>query len=237
MSSLQLRPGHWLLRCPLCKSGFTGTAGALACRNGHSFDLARQGYVDLRLGRRRRPTAGGDSPSQLWHRAQFLDAGHLGTLTTTIVRHIERSAPRPRHVLDAGSGTGHHIARIAAQMPGSTISLGLDISKDAVRQAARRWPTPAFAVTDLWGEWPVHDAAADLVINIFAPKNFPEMRRVLRPGGWLAVAYPGPDHLIELRDRFGLRHGGRWDPSGSPPVPWPDGGSRGSAAPRWWAGR
>jgi len=89
-------------------------------------------------------------------------------------------------------------------MPGSTVSLGLDISKDAVRQAARRWPTPAFAVTDLWGEWPVHDAAADLVINIFAPKNFPEMRRVLRPGGWLAVAYPGPDHLIELRDRFGL---------------------------------
>ena len=204
MSSLQLRPGHWLLRCPLCKSGFTATAGALACRNGHSFDLARRGYVNLLLGRRRRPAAGGDSPSQLRHRAQFLDAGHLGTLTTTIVRHIERSAPRPQHVLDAGSGTGHHIARIAAQMPGSTISLGLDISKDAVRQAARRWPTPAFAVTDLWGEWPIHDAAADLVINIFAPKNFPEMRRVLRPGGWLAVAYPGPDHLIELRDRFGL---------------------------------
>jgi len=82
--------------------------------------------------------------------------------------------------------------------------LGLDISKDAARQAARRWPGPAFAVADLWGEWPVHDAAIDLVISIFAPKNFPEMARVLRPGGWLAVAYPGPDHLIELRNRFGL---------------------------------
>jgi 23S rRNA (guanine745-N1)-methyltransferase len=62
MSSLQLRPGHWLLRCPLCKSGFTAAAGALACRNGHSFDLARQGYVNLLPGRRRRPAAGGDSP-------------------------------------------------------------------------------------------------------------------------------------------------------------------------------
>jgi 23S rRNA (guanine745-N1)-methyltransferase len=62
----------------------------------------------------------------------------------------------------------------------------------------------AFAVADLWGERPVHDAAIDLIISIFAPKNFPEMARVLRPGGWLAVACPGPDHLIELRDRFGL---------------------------------
>jgi SAM-dependent methyltransferase len=63
---------------------------------------------------------------------------------------------------------------------------------------------PAFAVADLWAEWPVHDAVTDLVMSIFAPKNFAEMARVLRPGGWLVVAYPGPDHLIELRDRFGL---------------------------------
>jgi SAM-dependent methyltransferase len=142
--------------------------------------------------------------SQLGHRAQFLDAGHLGTLTTTIVRQIERSVGDPSHVLDAGSGTGHHVARIASSLPSSVISLGLDISKDAARQAARRWPTTAFAVADLWSEWPVHDAATDLVISIFAPKNFPEMGRVLRPGGWLVVTYPGPDHLIELRDRFRL---------------------------------
>ena len=50
----------------------------------------------------------------------------------------------------------------------------------------------------------MHDAAADLVVSIFAPKNFPEMARVLRHGGWLALAYPGPEHMIELRDRFGL---------------------------------
>jgi 23S rRNA (guanine745-N1)-methyltransferase len=50
----------------------------------------------------------------------------------------------------------------------------------------------------------VHGAGIDLLVSVFAPKNFPEMARVLRPGGRLAVAYPGPDHLIELRDRFGL---------------------------------
>ena len=50
----------------------------------------------------------------------------------------------------------------------------------------------------------MHDAVTDLVVSIFAPKNFLEMARVLRCGGWLALVYPGPEHLIELRDRFGL---------------------------------
>ena len=209
MSSLQSRPGHWLLRCPLCKTGLTPAAGAFVCRNGHSFDIAGEGYVNLLSGRSRRPAAGGDSSPQLRHRTQFLGAGHLDALTTRIVRQAERSARDTQQVLDAGSGTGHHLARIAAKLPGSVIGLGLDISKTATRQAARRWPSVAFAVADLWAEWPVRYKAVDLVVSIFAPKNFPEMARVLRPGGWLALAYPGPEHLIELRDRFGLlrQHG------------------------------
>jgi 23S rRNA (guanine745-N1)-methyltransferase len=209
VSSLQSRPGHWLLRCPLCKSRFTAAAGAFVCRNGHSFDLAREGYVNLLSGGSRHPAAGGDSAPQLRHRAQFLGAGHLGALTSTIVRQVERSKRGAQHFVDAGSGTGHHLARIAARLPGSVIGLGLDISKTAMRQAARRWPSVAFAVADLWAEWPVRDEAVDLVVSIFAPKNFPEMARVLRPGGWLALAYPGAEHLVELRDRFGLlrQHG------------------------------
>jgi 23S rRNA (guanine745-N1)-methyltransferase len=204
VSSLQSRPGHWLLRCPLCKSGFTAAAGALVCRNGHSFDLAREGYVNLLCGGSHHPAAGGDSSPQLRHRTQFLGAGHLDALTTTIVRQVEGSARSTRHVLNAGSGTGHHLARTAARLPGPVICLGIDISKTATRQAARRWPSVAFAVADLWAEWPVRDEAVDLVLSMFAPKNFPEMARVLRPGGWLALAHPGPEHLIELRDRLGL---------------------------------
>jgi 23S rRNA (guanine745-N1)-methyltransferase len=204
VSSLQIRPGHWLLRCPLCKSGFIGAAGALVCRSGHSFDLAREGYVNFLSGRRSRAAAGGVSLAQLQNRARSLDAGHLDALATTIAGQITRPVRGPHHIVDAGSGTGHHLARIAARLPGFVVGLGLDISKDAARLAARRWPTPAVAVADLWAEWPMHDAAIDLVVSIFAPKNFPEMARVLRPGGWLVVAYPGPDHLIELRNRFRL---------------------------------
>jgi 23S rRNA (guanine745-N1)-methyltransferase len=93
--------------------------------------------------------------------------------------------------LDVGSVSGHHLARTVQALQQPVVGLGLDISRDAVRQAARRWPMLVFAVADLLTEWPVQDTALDLVISIFAPNNFPEAARVLRPGGWLAVTYPG----------------------------------------------
>jgi 23S rRNA (guanine745-N1)-methyltransferase len=208
VSPLIPRPGHRLLRCPICRHELTAAAGALVCRNRHSFDLAREGYVNLLRGRRRRPAAGGDSHEQLRHRAAFLDAGHLDAIVATIVGHVEQASTKPPFgewcVLDAGSGTGHHLARIATALSPPAVGLGLDISKDATRQAARRWRSLAFAVADLWTEWPVRNAAVDLLISVFAPKNFAEAARVLRPGGWLAVAYPGADHMVELRDHFGL---------------------------------
>ena len=91
MSSLQPRPAHRLLRCPLCKAGFTAAAGALVCRNRHSFDLAREGYVNLLPSGRHRAVAGGGS-AQLRHRAEFLDEGHFDAIAATIVEHIEPSA-------------------------------------------------------------------------------------------------------------------------------------------------
>jgi 23S rRNA (guanine745-N1)-methyltransferase len=153
---------------------------------------------------------------QLRHRAAFLDAGYFDPIAATIAEHVQQSEAEAAlgrwRILDAGSGTGHHLARIAEALPPPVAGIGLDISREAARQASRRWPRLAFAVADLWSEWPVQDAAVDLVISIFAPKNFPETARVLRPGGWLAMAYPGADHIAELRDRFGLMR--RHEPAG-----------------------
>jgi 23S rRNA (guanine745-N1)-methyltransferase len=201
------RLGHRLLRCPICWLDLTVTAGALACRNRHSFDVAREGYVNLLRAGRRPAAAGGDGPDQLRHRAVFLGAGYFDALAATVARHLE-TAVTPRggrwRVVDAGSGTGQHLARLDLLLGGRVIGLGLDISKAAIRQAAGRSPASAFAVADLWAAWPVRDRVADLVLNAFAPKNFAEMARVLRPGGALALVYPGPRHLAELEHRFGL---------------------------------
>ena len=208
MAPLSPRPGHGLLRCPICRLDLAAAAGALACRNRHNFDLAREGYVNLLRGRQRRPSAGGDSCEQLQHRELFLQAGHFDPVAATIVTCVQRSAAKPAarcwRVVDAGSGTGYHLGRIAATLHAPVVGLGLDIAREAARRAARRWPEHAFAVADLWAEWPIRDAAADLVISIFAPKNFAETGRVLGPGGWVAVVYPGPDHLVELKHPFAL---------------------------------
>jgi 23S rRNA (guanine745-N1)-methyltransferase len=200
------RPGHGLLRCPVCRLDLlASTAGALVCGNRHGFDLARDGYVNLLDGRRRSLIARGDSAEQLGHRTAFLEAGHFNPVASAIAAHVVHAAPvEGWRVLDAGCGTGHHLAGVSAALRAPVIGLGFDIARTAARRAARQWRELAFAVADVWAEWPVRDEAADLVLSIFAPKNFAEMSRVLRPGGWLALAYPGPNHLAELVDRFGL---------------------------------
>jgi 23S rRNA (guanine745-N1)-methyltransferase len=213
VAPLAPRPGHGLLRCPICGLELTAEAGALTCRNRHSVDIAHEGYVNLLRSVRRRPAARGDGPEQLRHRASFLERGHFDALEATIAEHVQEAGTTLPdghwRAIDAGCGTGHHLARFAAALDAPVIGLGLDIASEAARRAARRWPAFAFAVADLWAEWPVHDGAADLVIKIFAPKNFTETARVLRPGGWIAVVYPGPNHLVELSQRFALmrQHG------------------------------
>jgi len=208
VAPLPPRPGHRLLRCPICRLGLAARGGALVCGNGHSFDLAREGYVNLLPGVRRLPAAGGDGFAQLQRRSAFLDAGHFDFITAEIAERLQHtevgSAGGGRQVLDAGCGTGHHLARIVAALGPGMTGLGLDISVAAARLSARRWPGLAFAVADLWSEWPVHDSAVDLVLNIFAPRNFAETARVLRPGGWLALVYPETNHLIELRRGYRL---------------------------------
>jgi 23S rRNA (guanine745-N1)-methyltransferase len=205
------RAGHGLLRCPVCRADLTGAPDALVCANRHRFDLARDGYVNLTVGRRPRAAAAGDTAEQLGHRAAFLDAGHFDPAIATLARQLAEDGA-PLRVLDAGCGTGHHLARVIDALSGAlcgvlsgpTIGLGLDIAVAAARGAARRWRAHAFAVADLWAAWPVRDQAIDVVISSFAPKNFAETARVLRPGGRLAVIHPGPEHLIELVRRFGL---------------------------------
>jgi 23S rRNA (guanine745-N1)-methyltransferase len=207
------RPGFGLLRCPVCRLDLAASSGALACANRHSFDIAREGYVNLLRSAPRRPAEGGDSPEQLHHRAQFLEAGHFAAVAPAIVARLRQAcaaaASGSWRVLDAGCGTGYHFAAVAASLGEAApdipvVGLGLDIARGAARLAARRWTGLSFAVADLWAEWPVRDAAVDLVLSMFAPKNFGETARVLRPGGWLAIVYPGTGHLAELGQRFGL---------------------------------
>jgi 23S rRNA (guanine745-N1)-methyltransferase len=106
-------------------------------------------------------------------------------------------------VLDAGGGTGAHLAGVLDRAP-DAVGLVLDASRYAARRAARSHPRAMAVVADSWARWPVKDAALDRVLVVFAPRNGAETARVLRPDGRLVVVTPAADHLAELVGPLGL---------------------------------
>jgi 23S rRNA (guanine745-N1)-methyltransferase len=192
------------LRCPVCGGGLGRAGAALRCGLGHSFDIARQGYVNLTTGRM--PHAG-DTAEMITARAAFLDAGHYDVIAEALAGAAGERAgaegARAGLVVDAGTGTGRYLSAVLDGLP-DRVGLGLDVSKAALRRAARAHPRAGAALADLWRPLPLADASAALVLNVFAPRNGPEFRRVLRPDGALLVVTPAADHLVELVEALGL---------------------------------
>jgi 23S rRNA (guanine745-N1)-methyltransferase len=191
------------LRCPNCSSPLATAAGGgqrlLRCPRGHSFDIAKQGYATLTAGRTPHT---GDSAGMVADREAFLAAGHYAFIAEALAA---AAAGAEGLVVDAGTGTGYYLARVLDAAP-AAVGLGLDVSKPALRRAAKAHPRAATARADIWRPLPLADASAALVLNAFAPRNGPEFRRVLSPGGALLVVTPAADHLSELIDAFGLIH-------------------------------
>jgi 23S rRNA (guanine745-N1)-methyltransferase len=191
-----------LLACPACGAALTAAGAALRCPSGHSFDVARQGYVSLLPGDAR---PGGDTPAMVAAREAFLAAGHFAPVLAAVGAAAQgalASGP-PGGVLDLGAGTGRLLAQVLDRTP-ERVGLALDRSPAAARRAARAHPRLGAAVCDVWRGLPVRSGTAALVLNVFAPRNGPEIGRALHPRGSLVVASPTPRHLRELIVPLGL---------------------------------
>ena len=196
-----------LLACPICNSTFTQHNGTLQCTHMHTFDIAREGYVNLL--RKQQP---GDNAEMLLARRQFLGKGYyldlVHTLNTLLATALQDMAlGRAARILDAGCGEGYYLGQVyhyfhARQRPVACI--GLDISKRAVRMAAKQYCDVSFVVANSKERLVFVDNAFDIVLNIFAPRNAAEFARVLSPGGVLLVVIPGPSHLAQVREQFHL---------------------------------
>ncbi|MEV6620798.1 putative RNA methyltransferase [Amycolatopsis sp. NPDC051106] len=182
------------LRCSVCGTPLEAVDRTLRCENSHSFDLARQGYVNLLHARI--PAGTADTAPMVAARADFLASESYRPLADELARVC---AEADGLVIDAGAGTGYYLAHVLEAAPAAW-GLALDVSAVALRRAARAHPRLGAAVWNLWEPWPVGDEVASAVLNVFAPRNGPEFHRVLRPGGLLTVASPDPDHLRELGD-------------------------------------
>jgi 23S rRNA (guanine745-N1)-methyltransferase len=185
-----------------------------ACVNGHRFDRAKEGYVNLLLAQHRNSKQPGDDKQMVLARRTFLSQGHYAplaqALSELIVKHMAQDNEQ-LSLFDAGCGEGYYLDAILASLPGinglagqdkqlaEMVSVaGVDISKAAVGKAAKRMPQGQFAVGSTFA-LPLFDDSQDAVIQVFAPSDPQEIARVLKSDGvWITVD-PAPRHLFELK--------------------------------------
>lgn len=184
-----------LFACPLCRAPLTRDATTLVCIEKHRFDIAREGYVNLFPAHHRSSRNPGDEERMVAARRRFLDAGHYAPLHTEFAATLAAARCNTRGAaVDIGCGDGYFTAALVAVGPRV---YGVDVSKAAIRTAAKRHPSIAFAVASS-KRLPLVDTAFDAATAILAPIDA-DVLRVLANDGVLVRVSPGPDHLRELR--------------------------------------
>lgn len=194
---MPLPPARAPLLCPVrnCRLLLTREDRRLACPRGHSFDIARSGYVNLLQPQERRSKHPGDTAAAVAARRRLHGRGITEPLLAAIAELLGASPDDT--MLDAGCGEGFYLSNLA--LKAGCAASGIDISTAAVDAAARRYPECEWIAgnADRFLPWPGQSFSA--VLSITGRRNPAEFRRVLRPGGRLLVAIPAPEDLIELR--------------------------------------
>lgn len=189
------------LLCPVrgCGETLEPADRSWRCPRGHSFDVARSGYLNLLQPQDRRSKHPGDPPAAVAARRRFHDAGHEEPLLRALLD-IASALPLPQRpaVLDVGCGDGYHLGSLAAAR--EMEAHGLDLSVPAIDLAARRCPGPLWVVANADRFLPYAPGSFDLLMSLTARMSPAELRRVAAPGGRLLVAVPGADDLVELRE-------------------------------------
>jgi 23S rRNA (guanine745-N1)-methyltransferase len=189
------------LACPLDGQPLSRQGTAWQCPGGHSFDIARQGYVHLLPVQNKRSRDPGDSKAMVSARQRFLNAGYYQSVASAVNNAVLAGIGASATCLDAGCGEGYYLRQLCAAVPGTLelSVLGLDVSKSAVLSAARQ-DTKSTWVVGTNAHLPVTDNSIDRLLCVFGFPVFEEFARVIKPQGRLVMVDPGPDHLRELRE-------------------------------------
>ncbi|HCR98735.1 MULTISPECIES: putative RNA methyltransferase [Halomonadaceae] len=201
------------LACPLDGDPLTQAEGAWRCAAGHSFDIAKQGYVNLLPVQNKRSNDPGDSKAMVSARQRFLNAGYYQPIADAINHAALSGAPEdmPLSCLDAGCGEGYYLRQLAQAASDNTQLelIGLDISKWAAMASAkqsfhkeqgRQKDPSATWVVGSNANLPVQSASLDRLLCMFGFHVMSEFARVLKPGGILLQVEAGANHLRELRE-------------------------------------
>jgi 23S rRNA (guanine745-N1)-methyltransferase len=166
------------------------------CSAGHSFDIARSGYVNLLQPQDRRSPSAGDAKPAVHARAALEQAGVGRALTNGIIEKVA-ALPANAVVADLGFGSGALLGTLCRDR--AITGIGIDLSAAAADLAARSFPALTWVVANADRRLPLLDDSVDLMLSIHGRRNPAECARVLTAHGRLLVALPAPDDLIELR--------------------------------------
>jgi len=188
--------------CPLCHAPLTRAEKTFICPQGHQFDRAKEGYVNLLPVQHKRSRDPGDSAEMMQARREFLDAGHYQPLQQQVAALLDGVLPQQTvNLLDIGCGEGYYTEAVSQRLSQRETRqvYGLDVSKVAIRYAAKRYPEISFCVASSH-RLPFADRSMDAVLRIYAPCKASELARVIRPGGYLLTVAPGPRHLLQFKE-------------------------------------
>ena len=183
------------LLCPLCGMPLTREERVWRCENRHSFDIARQGYVNLLPVQQKRSLQPGDTREQVLSRREFLDGGFYRPIADALCQ-MAKDHRCGGPILDVGCGEGYYAARLAREL--ECPLTGLDISKEAVRCAAGRYKDAQWLCASA-ARLPLADASVGLITSLFALTVPGEFARVLRPEGAFIQVLAAEDHLLGLK--------------------------------------
>ena len=183
------------LICPICKQPLQRREKAFVCPRNHSFDIARQGYVNLLTVQQKHSLTPGDTREQVLSRREFLEGGFYAPIADALISAAEQyEASGP--VLDVGCGEGYYCTRLARAINAELV--GLDISKDAVRYAAGKYKDARWLCATA-ARIPVEDGGVGLLTSLFAITLPEEFHRVLRENGLFFQVLAAQDHLLGLK--------------------------------------
>lgn len=184
--------------CPVCGAPLIAAEHTWYCKNKHSFDVARQGYVNLLTVDKKHSLHPGDTKEMVAARKAFLDEGYYLPIAEKLVSLMSEFCPAAGAILDAGCGEGYYLSHLQQYYPHSEL-WGIDISKDAVRFAAVR-NKKANWLTGTAAALPFSDDSFDAVLSMFALTVENEFARVLRDGGTFIQVLAGEEHLMGLKN-------------------------------------
>ncbi|EJP27521.1 methyltransferase domain-containing protein [Streptococcus anginosus] len=181
--------------CPFCQQALFLSENSLKCKNKHSFDLAKLGYVNLAPQVKQSKAY---DKSNFQNRQLILEAGFYQPILKKLLE-ILSSLPQHDNLLDIGCGEGYYARNLQAQLPAKHI-YAFDLSKESIQLAAKsdHSLTVSWFVGDL-AHIPIQDASMNVILDIFSPANYQEFQRVLRKNGLLIKVIPSSQHLQEIR--------------------------------------